>query len=296
MSIWRNILAALAATTLVATVGGCGLGSVPGPGPDPDPEPAQPDAGVPDNNDNVTAERQMFEDTVQPILEAKCAGSACHSGSMGEAPSKFLGDGSMSVYESTVAYPSVTGNFQPTIAGLLTKIADGHNATYSDDEQSAIQSWLLAEAKVRNPEDQGPVASSDPMARFSGCMTLTDWQESQMGDWDNKPSSEGPCDTCHNDGLARLNTNTNNDTMFEMNRYELYLIGFFTVQVDPDGTETVVPAYDKLMRMGSGNFHPNYNTDLNDQYFQYLEDFYQRTMNNMANGNCPETGYPQPTN
>jgi hypothetical protein len=215
---------------------------------------------------------------------------------------KFLGSTRGSYYDQIVGLPSLTGNFQPALATLLTKIITGDHyaSTYTAPEQESITSWLNAEALERGDGDGDgevdPLPANDPLAAFSGCMTLDDWAVSGMGAWGDKQTEEdGPCLSCHADGMARFYASGDDTGMFAMNRYELYLIGFFTVHVEPDGTQTVVPALNKLRRMGKGNFHPRYLTDEEDDpQFASLQQFHQLTLARMDGGQCAAAGFPPP--
>jgi len=259
------------------------------PGRDPD--------RIPDDDGEMTAAQRLFEDAVVPILGSKCAG--CHgAAASGEQP-KFLGQSESSYYQAILEYPSVTGNFDPGLAGVLTKIARGHyGVTYTGEQEQAIEEWLEAEALERGDGDgDGEVdrpPSVNPLAEWAGCMTFDDWVAAGMGQWGNKETEvDGPCSTCHDDGLARFFASGESSEMFAMHRYELYVIGFFTVKVDPDGTQTVVPALGKLRRMGSGNFHPNYPTDDEaDPQFASLAEFYRLTMSRKTSGQCGPAEFP----
>jgi hypothetical protein len=253
---------------------------------------------IPDGDDDqMTAAHRAFEEDVSPILAEKCA--TCHGASASGAQPKFLGDGESSYYDQILLYPSVTGDFDPGLAGVLTKIASGHyGVTYTAAQRDAIQDWLAAEALERGDDDgDGEVdqpASVNPLAEWAGCMTFEDWVTAGMGQWANKETEEdGPCSTCHADGLARFFASGESSEMFAMHRYELYIIGFFTVKVEADGSQTVVPALGKLRRMGSGNFHPNYATDEEaDPDFAGLVEFHQLTMSRKTSGQCGPAGFP----
>ena len=256
---------------------------------------------IPDQEDEeMTAAERLFDGEVKPILSVKCA--TCHTaGAAGEQP-KFLGQGESSYYDQIMLYPSVTGNFDPGLAGILTKIttSDHYGVTYSDEQQQALTEWLAAEAIERGDgDDDGEIddlPAVNALAEFSGCMSLEDWSLTNMGGWaDKETDQDGPCSTCHDDGLARLFASGDSSQMFAMHRYELYIIGFFTVKVEPDGAQTVVPALGKLRRMARGNFHPNYLTDQEgDPDFANLEQFYQLTMTRKESGQCDPAAFPPP--
>jgi len=294
---YRSTLLATLASLVLAT--GC-IGSLDSGGPiggdDDDDNTAQPDAGSIGNN-----AQGLFDANVKPLM-ARC--STCHAGTA-TYPLQFLGAGSQDAYyPGLIAHPEVTGGFEPSIASLITKVSGGlHQGLpdWSTTEKQYISDWLLAEKDERGGDIGGddpplPTDSKQALAQWSGCMTKANWDTAQMGTWANKGTEGGTvCASCHNDGLQRMNTNDDNDTMFEMNRYELFIIGFFTVKVETDGTNTVIPAYDKLVRMGNGStLHPTFNTSLDDQYFVRLQNFYDLTMQTKASGLCGPAQFPQP--
>lgn len=300
MTTWRNILSGLAALALATSVG-CGIDGVDPVFEDPDENPDF-DPGDPD----TSVARQMFDSDVAPVMAAKCA--ACHTG-LDPLALPFLGTtGSLDpsgFYGTIVNHASVHGNFQAGIASLITKVPpvgpfhETDDTRYTQVELDLIVDWLRTEALERGDLDGDgsldPLPANNALAAFSACMTLDDWNASQMYRWANKgTNNDGPCEACHREGAYRFNTNNNANVMYEMNRYELYIIGFFTVMVEPDGSQMVVPAYDKLRRFGTGVFHPNYGTGQNNAHFLYLEDFYQRTMQRMADGLCGPPEFPQP--
>ncbi len=249
-----------------------------------------PPAGGADAGDSAST-AAMFAATVQPILH-RCAGAACHTGS--GTPLKFLGsDDPGDDYQSILGYPSVTGGYEPSLAMVLVKIEPGtHNGMrYSEAERSAIVDWLAAEKAARAGDDGGeeaPPVVGDALEIWSGCMTVASWNQAAMGSWANKPTDDGDvCATCHADGAYRFNTADDSDQMFEMNRYPLYIIGFFTVGVTTEGDEAVVPASDKLVRMGNGStLHPRFGTGPGDPYFAAMARFYSLTRDVQFAGQC----------
>lgn len=292
-----NLLATLAALWLAT---GC-IGQLDTGDPigdDDDDTPAGPDAG---GGNEGTAEA-MFNATVKPLM-GRC--SSCHAGTA-TYPLMFLGAGPADgYYASIIARPEVTGGFEPAIASLIHKLDGGTHqglAEWSAGEEQSISEWLLAEKEARGGDiDDGgddplPTDSKAALAQWSGCMTKANWDTAQMGSWSDKPAEGGTvCSSCHNDGLQRFNANADNDTMFEMNRYEVFIISFFTVRVNLDNTTTVIPAYDKLQRMGNGStLHPTYNMALDDTYFARLQNFYDLTMETKTQGLCGPAEFPQP--
>ena len=260
--------------------------------------PLDPDR-IPEREDDgeMTAPERLFRDEVVPILRAKCA--ACHMSVASGQQVKFLGNGESAYYDEILMYPSVTGNFDAGLAGLFSKIAAGHyEVTYSAAEAETLAGWLTAEALERGDGDADgdidQLPAVNALAEWAGCMTLDDWVASNMARWaDKETTQDGPCSTCHDDGLARFFAGPDATEMFSMQRFELYVIGFFTVRALPDGSQEVVPALGKLRRMGTGNFHPSYQTDLDgDAEFAGLEQFHRLTMSRKAGGDCGPAGFP----
>jgi hypothetical protein len=247
----------------------------------------------------------MFEAQIRPVVQ-RCSAPACHTGT--GSPLKFLGASGQPAdfYGSITLFPSVTGNYNPALANVLLKIAPGNHyaMSYTTQERQLIIDWLDLEAQERGITTDGggdtPPGVPDPLAQWAGCMTIDNWNLTQMGEWSNKESDEGPCQTCHNDGAFRFNANNLNQSMFDMNRTSLYIISFVTVKVGTDGTQTVVPAYDKLDRMGGCDptaitLHPEFGCGPDDVYYQYLDQFYNLTMQAKASGLCGPAEYYVPT-
>lgn len=263
----------------------------------------------------------LFNSSVKPII-MRCAGSGCHTGS-GTFPLKFLGAGPDTQYYATLAlHSSVHGNWGATTPTLLSKLAPGHAGLmdYSAAEKTAINGWLAAEREARSGgtgtggmgaagSGSGgaggmggsgggatvPGDSRQALAQWSACMTQANWDTAQMGTWANKNAEGGAtCSSCHADGLQRFNTNPNSQQMFDANRREVFIIGFFTARVNADGTSTIIPAFDKLRRMGDGTtLHPTYDINLQNRHFQRLQQFYDLTLAAFQAGTCGPPGFPQ---
>ena len=142
--------------------------------------------------------------------------------------------------------------------------------------------------------------SSEPinlLAQWSGCMNLQDWEDSQMGSWANKNAGVDICATCHLGGLSRFNTNGDSVAMFEANRLEIFIQGFFTIDNAPE--PHVVQNLEKLVLMGQGdNQHPLYNINANDAHFLQLQIFYDLTkarVEEPANPRCDPAQFPTST-
>lgn len=289
-----TLAAALASLALTACTGALsGTGGLP---------PADDDPVPPGGADAAPATGQakaLFESTMTPWLATTCAG--CHAGT--GTPLKFLGPGpDTEFYAAITAEPSVTGGFVPALANLLNKGQHngGAGPALTTDQRAAATAWLQAEATERgiDPNDNGGTptggtpTSRELLAQFSACMTIDAWLGSQVYRWADKGSDQGQCSTCHSDGAGGYYANADENLMFEMNRYEIFIKTFFTVQVKPDGTQQVIVNATKLEAKSNTTGHPRFNPD--DQYMGYLNDFYQRTMLRQQQGQCPPAGFPIP--
>lgn len=310
-----NLLAALIAASSLTLSAGC-LGELtPDDGiGDPDPNDPEDPVDPVDPTDPTATAKAFFDSDVKPMVQG-CAAVGCHSGA-GTDPLKFMGPGGeANYYTSLTGYAVMHGNWNLQSAQLKVRLeldAQGGVPHYgyqpwNADQLSVLEQWFTLERDARettgdpipDPTDPGtsPGDTRSLFAQWSGCMTLDNWEASQMGSWADKGTSEGPCVSCHNNGEHLLHTNDNNTTMFMMNQYELFIIGFFAAQINPDATGEIVPAYDKLVRMGQGNtlgsLHPTYNTNIQDDvYFQRLTDFYERTKALKDAGQCNPPGFP----
>jgi len=233
---------------------------------------------------------------VSPILNASCAGSTCHEGT--GSPSKFLGQtGTDDNYDAMIAQPAAHGGYADG-APVLSKVELGNHfgTSYTEAQSQAISDWLVAERTAAADGGTPPpviAVAGDPLAEWSGCMTLGNWNQANMGNWaDKQTNGDGPCSTCHNDGEYRFAANGNNETMFRQNRTSMYVISFVTVSTDALGNMEVVPALEKLRRMGNGTtLHPLYNVNENNQQFLDLDEFVELTRKTMADGDCLAPGY-----
>jgi len=243
--------------------------------------------------------REVFDLEVQPLLVARC--QTCHVEGMATAPGnalKFLGaNADANFYSAVNAFPSVVGGYNSGLATMINKGAHEGSGWWTPEEDEKIRNWLDMEQAARGTGGGGgPVVAGDSLealAAWSGCMSLTNWIQADMGSWADKNAEGGTvCSSCHADGLQRFNTNGDETEMFTMNRYELFIIGFFTVSLDPEsGDANIVPAIDKLERMGNGTtLHPTYSID--NEHFDRLEQFYQLTLQDQQAGGCGPATFP----
>jgi hypothetical protein len=288
------------ASVALAGASGCIVGDVPDPTTDP---------GTPNTNPGPGGSNQgltEFNKSVSGMLRSNCA-TGCHEGAATD-PAKFLGlDGANDDYSAIVSLASIHGNFSTTQASLITKLdlagAAGHygKQPWTADEKAKIQAWFdIEKASIGTgtpPATPGRVDTRTLLAEWAGCMDLANWNASNMGLWRNKGSGAGACGNCHSNGEFWINIATNSDTMFQMNKTEMFITGFFTAKMNADGTGEIIPAIDKLKRVGGGDpitRHPTFNTGANDQYILYLTDFYNKTKAARDAKTCAAPGFPTP--
>ncbi len=268
-----------------------------------DPMPPGDDDGDDDPEPTESLGQAMFTTDVAPMLTTACA--ACHTGPIDGIPLKFLGNGGATgYYAAVIAEPSVTGGFEPGLANLLNKGEhDGGNArAWTQGEKDIIIEWLLTEAEERGvvPVDPPPTGTTTPttsreaLAQWSSCMSIDDWSSSLVYQWADKGSDRGQCMSCHNQGAGGFYASDDQNQMFEMNRYELYITTFFTATpiniADPTAGYKVVVNEAKLRAKANTVGHPAYNPDGNQM--GYLNDFYELTEARRLAGTCATGGFP----
>jgi hypothetical protein len=264
---------------------------------------------LPDDEEEPPVEtlgRQAFDQSVLAMVNGACA--SCHTGPIDSIPLRFLGStGPSGYYAALTADVSVVGGFNPALANLLLKGEhDGGNArAWTDTEKDAIIEWILIEADERGIElDDGtptgptpltPRTSREALAQWVGCMSIDDWNTSLVYQWAQKGSDRGQCQSCHNQGAGGFFANNNRTTMFEMNRFEIYVTSFFTAApvsvTDPSQGYRVMLNEPKLRAKANAVGHPAYNPDGGNQ-MQYLRNFYNLTMARLEAGDCGPPGFP----
>jgi hypothetical protein len=251
--------------------------------------------------------RMMFESDVSPLLTSAC--SSCHTGAIdtiNDTSYNYMGaTGATGYYAAVTLDTSITGGFDPGLSNLLNKgLHDNGNArAWTQTEADAITEWLLTEADERGieldpepPVGTTPTTSREALAQWSGCMSINDWTTSLVFQWANKGSDRGQCMSCHNQGAGGFFASDDENNMFEMNRYEVYLTTFFTAApvsvTDPSQGYRVLVNEQKLRQKANAVGHPSYNPD-GGQQMQYLNDFYNRTLARITAGTCPAQGFPE---
>ena len=240
-----------------------------------------PDAGM---VTPTTTARTLYKTNVHPVMN-RCTGAACHSvaGATGTQP-KFADPNADTSYTAIVAAPTIVGGFNSQ-AGLFTKITAGHNGmVYSTAEISSINAWLAKETEERS--SMAPIIDPvEVMKKWSGCMTLANFQAAQMATkFGNLGSSDGrKCSNCHNDGGFVFIATTAEQIYFAtISKHKDYLGKYFTV----DATGKVIINMTAFTNAGvSIQTHPRFDPMVNAG-MPALQTFYTSTMAASTAGTC----------
>lgn len=291
MKLHSTLLAVSASLALAAT--GCLVGEVePGTGT---PGTGTPGTGTPGTGDGTPGDgssggvtppetpEQAFQ-AVIPAIAASCGagGAGCHS--VAGTPPVFVTAGDQATVDLTAAYQKMKANKDslypnnaPTDKILTYGDGTAHSGgtfQYSAAHLLAVQAWLAAEAAQPIGEDQ-----PSPLAIWSGCMDLQQFQNSGMADaWaDKNAQGQGDCDACHNlgaDGFIASNVDTR---VFEaLTTSPRLMISYFTL--NEAGTEVIINDA-RLTKVGTQQdphqLHGAFN--LNGDAYQRLQNFYNQT-------------------
>jgi hypothetical protein len=250
--------------------------------------------------------RAIFERDVYPILSAKC-GAGCHlTASASSTP--FVASSVSNSWVTTVGFSSVVGNFTTTGAPIYTKLVPGPHSgkNYTADEEAKIVAWLAQEVADRadvvpGSDGGGQTGTETPaqasqriVAEWSGCLKQTDFEALGFGEaWANKGSNEGNCEQCHTAGYSGFKANDDNAGMYEtLSTNKYYMFAYFAADIsDPNlANAKMVPNFMNFQRVGQRQVphqeHPAFNTDLNDNAFQKLQQLYDLTMGYKTAGTC----------
>lgn len=295
MKLHSTLLAACASLALAAT--GCLVGEVddgtnpggqnpggqnPGdqnPGTPGDQNPGGQDPGV-NPTDNP---EQLFTQSAYPAINATCGanGAGCHA--VNQAP-VFISADPANAYTVIKNYrDTLFPNNAANTAKLLTYGEPGsHYSTYTAEHVNAIQQWLAAEAA--QPIDDQP----SPLAVWSGCMDLAEFQQTGMADaWaDKNAQGQGDCDACHQlggDGFIASNVDTR--VFKAISEDPGLMISYFTI--NEAGTEVIINRA-RLEKVGTQQsphqLHGAFNLD--DDAYQRLQNFYNLTKARLDAGQC----------
>ncbi|HET7501073.1 MAG TPA: hypothetical protein VFK02_08725 [Kofleriaceae bacterium] len=250
----------------------------------------------------AVAARTSFETNVFPVITAKC--NACHSsaGPSGNVTG-FVAGSVKDAYVTATGYQALVGDWTPSGAPILLKIAAGHNnVSYSDDEKQKITDWLNQELAARTasgtgtgsgtPTEETPAAATVRLTKeWSGCMTLTNFQTANMKAWGNMRADNSACKTCHVDGeYGQIAQDTDNPffTVISTNKY--YMAQYFSVDLS-QGVAAAKVIINTRSFTGVGSAlpphieHPRFKLD-GSTGMQALQQFYDLTVANKTAGTC----------
>lgn len=266
---------------------------------DPVEDPTEDPTPVP--GDPLVEAQVLFNDTVRPIMMAKCSATICHGGT-DLTPLKFCPDVPAAYHTVITSYTQqLVGYFDKNNAPIINMVYPGPHpgVVYTPEEVATIGAWLDKELAARavenpnpnpNPNQPGPgQISENLMMEWSGCMSLTDWNDIGVAQaWAAKGSGEGPCIRCHINGQASFIATDESERMFNVlttNRY--FMSSYFAANV-LDATPKMEVNRAEFDRVGNNLFphveHPSFNVDGNAM--TKLIEFYDRTMARKTAGTC----------
>lgn len=299
MKATHTILAAIGALALAAT--GC-VGSLESSGPGGgDPNPGNPDAG-PSNGGGADAgptgnpgtAQALFEQNVRPIVNAACgAAGGCHNAT---SPAFITADPAQS-YSLIQTYRDVLfPGYAATGSRLLVNGEGAHQgAQYSATDVQAIEAWLAQELADSQGGGGGGNQAS-PLAIWSGCMDLNDWQQEEVSPlWANKNAQgQGNCEACHNLGADGFMASDQYQRVFDtITQSPSFMLSYFTL--NDSGTQVII---NRARLENVGNQLPPHEAhgafQVDGNAMDALIRFYDKTAARLAAGQCGPPRFPQP--
>jgi mono/diheme cytochrome c family protein len=320
------LLATIASVSLIGCVGeldggmtgGGGDDSTVGPGTNPNPNPD-------------SQARKKFEENVYPIIKstgvADC--SSCHNaaGPAGNVTG-FVAPDLADAYATVTSYQTVVGNFAPNAAGILTKIAAGHQGrTYSQAQIDSITDWLNTEVSERATGGTGTgtgtgtsnetysAATARVLNNWSACMSLTNFNTANMAQaWGQMQTNNGErCAACHSTGgygfmatgIAETKAGGPPGLFTTMATNQYYLVMYYSVDLSDTTRDATGKLMNAKMKLNEDSFkgvaqniaphvqHPSFNYT-NSQGINALKTFYTSTAAAVAAGNCGTTKLDPP--
>lgn len=285
----RNLLlAAMATMGLVGCVGGI--------------DSMTPGGGDDTQNTPLTA-HQMFDQNVYSVIKTKCGG--CHM--PGAPQTNFVAAAATDGYTTATNYVALVGDFSPSDAPILSKIAAGHNGVvYSGDELTKITTWLNQEVSERTngavppPSDTMPTttesaadATTRVLKQWTACMTMANFNSADMANaWGNMNAGNNEtCEECHTNGGQGFVASQLATTFYNLvSTKRQYLSQYFAVDLT-NGTAAAKVMINTVSFTQVGTNvpphqeHPKFNPD-NNQGMKALKKFYDATNLAMTAGTC----------
>lgn len=292
--------------SVIATVGVVGLVGCVGE--------LESEPGIVGTNPNPKGSNSMaaklFAQTVYPIINAPGQASDCSQCHDSKAPvgnvTGFVSATADESYATLTSFQSLVGNFTPTAAGILSRIAptDIHTTTrgrmYTDAQRQAITDWLaadLAERGNNTTTTDGPGAETAKLLnQWTACMTLANWQAAQMTTaWGNLVTDDGDmCVNCHATGGQGMMVSNVEESIGTgvpgmwsvVSTKEPYLIQYFSVDFTGAMPQVIINT-ESFKGVATGTpphtEHPMFDP-LNNPGMQALQQFYQLTHDSL--GGC----------
>jgi hypothetical protein len=242
------------------------------------------DPNIPGDPNDVGTAQALFEANVRGAIMAACGtAGGCH---VAQDPA-FVTMDLVQAYDKINGYrDSLFPGYVSDGAKLLANGTGAHQgATFSADDVSAIQAWL-AQEKLDAEAGGGVVAS--PLAIWSGCMNLDDWNEENVAnEWSNKNANgQGRCEACHNLGADGFIASDQSERVFQViTTLPAFMPSYFTL--DATGSKVVVNRA-RLEAVGNQlaphQAHGSFNVD--GDAMDALNRFYDKTLARQAAGNC----------
>lgn len=288
MTLKSTLLAACSTLAFAAT--GCFSGDL--DTGDPGPTPGSPDAGVVQDDPDAgggggpvpETAQALFEANVRPVVQATCSpGGACHSA---QTPA-FVSADPNTAYTVIMANRDVLfPGYDAATSSLIINGTNGHQgASYLQTDIDAISAWLAAE---KLEADNGGDDGASPLAMWSGCMELTDWDNEQVATgWSNKNAQgQGNCEACHNLGGEGWIASDQSQRVFDtITQNPFYMGSYFTLNAA--GTDVVI---NRARLENVGNQLPPHEAhgafDVDGNAMERLVRFYDLTMARMLAGQC----------
>jgi mono/diheme cytochrome c family protein len=289
-----------------------------GPGTNPNPNPD-------------SQARKKFEQNVYPIIKASGQASDCFSCHSAAGPSGnvtgFVAPDLADAYATATSYQIVVGNFAPSAAGILTKIAAGHQGrTYSQAQIDTIKDWLNTEVTERSngggtgggtggTNETYSAATARVLNQWSACMSLTNFNAANMAQaWGNMQTNNGErCASCHSTGgygfmatgIAETKAGGPPGLFTTMATNQYYTVMYYSVDLSDTTRDATGKLMNAKMKVNEDSFkgvaqniaphvqHPSFNYT-NSQGINALKTFYTSTAAAVAAGNCGTTKLDPP--
>lgn len=243
-----------------------------------------PDAAPIDDPADIGTAQALFEANVRPIITASCSpGGACHSA---QDPA-FVSADPTSAYDTiNVHRDRLYPGYDSAGATILANGAGGHyDALFTQDDVSAIEAWL---AQEKIDADAGGGVAVSALQEWSGCMTLDDWEATNVADeWaDKNAQGQGNCDACHNLGADGFMASNQDQRVFDtITQQPAFMPSYFTL--DATGTNVVI---NRARLEGVGNQLAPHGAhgafDVDGNAMEALQEFYDLTMARKLGGQC----------